>query len=336
MMHARSYRIAFVSAICVHLAIALLLLAEPKHDKPVMALATQTMASQPQPAVAENKPQAQAIKAVSVDSQQVMQVVQQLKQEKIRQQQAQARKQQQLAQQAEAARKQRIEEQQRVEKLKAEAAKLAIAREKQLAEEQLRLKKLAKQKAAEEKRLVEIKALQQALEKKQKEEAEKLAALEKKKADALAQANQEKAEKAQREKAEQARADKERAEKAQAELAKRQQAAVQQAALEAQRNAQVAGEVDKYKAMIINAISQQWIVPENANKQLSSQFRIRLAPNGSVLEVTLTRSSGDPVLDRSAQSAIYKASPLPVPADPAVFDIFRDISLTVRPESARG
>ena len=98
----------------------------------------------------------------------------------------------------------------------------------------------------------------------------------------------------------------------------------------------MSGEVDKYKALIIDSISRQWILPENANGNLSSQFRIRLAPNGAVLDVNLTRSSGDAILDRSAQSAIYKASPLPVPSDPATFNLFRDISLTVRPENARG
>jgi len=69
---------------------------------------------------------------------------------------------------------------------------------------------------------------------------------------------------------------------------------------------------------------------------MSSQFRIRLAPDGMVLQVSLTRSSGDPLLDRSAQTAIYKASPLPVPTDAETFNLFRDISLTVRPEQVRG
>ena len=125
-------------------------------------------------------------------------------------------------------------------------------------------------------------------------------------------------------------------EKMKDDLAKKQQAASQQAALDSQNNARVAGEVDKYKALIIGAISRQWILPENANSSQSSQFRIRLAPNGAVLDVSLTRSSGDVILDRSAQSAIYKASPLPVPSDPTTFNLFRDISLTVRPENARG
>ena len=105
----------------------------------------------------------------------------------------------------------------------------------------------------------------------------------------------------------------------------------------AQQNvAQMSGEVNKYKALIIQAISQHWILPEHVDRQLFSQFRIQLAPNGQVLSVGLIRSSGDPVLDRSAQAAIYKASPLPVPTDSEMFNLFRDISLTVRPESTRG
>ncbi len=94
--------------------------------------------------------------------------------------------------------------------------------------------------------------------------------------------------------------------------------------------------MNQFEVLIIQAISKEWIVPDNANKSLSSRFNIRLAPNGSVLEVQLTRSSGDTILDRSARAAIYKASPLPVPSDPKDFRIFRDISLTVRPENARG
>ena len=125
-------------------------------------------------------------------------------------------------------------------------------------------------------------------------------------------------------------------EAARAEQAKKQEALAEEAARNAAKMARMAGEVNKYKALIIGAISRQWILPENADSSKSSQFRIRLAPNGVVLEVSLTRSSGDAILDRSAQAAIYKASPLPVPSDPTTFNLFRDISLTVRPESARG
>ena len=94
------------------------------------------------------------------------------------------------------------------------------------------------------------------------------------------------------------------------------------------------GMLDQYKAKIIQAIQQQWIVPEDAdNKKLSCLLIIELAPSGVVLKVETARTSGDPVLDRSARVAVFKASPLPVPKDPALFSAFRELRLTVRPES---
>lgn len=90
-------------------------------------------------------------------------------------------------------------------------------------------------------------------------------------------------------------------------------------------------EIDKYKTQILQAIAQRWLVPEDVDRGLSCKLTIRLAPSGAVLNVTLAKSSGDSVLDRSAIAAVYKASPLPVP-DTALFDKFRELSLTVRPE----
>lgn len=92
------------------------------------------------------------------------------------------------------------------------------------------------------------------------------------------------------------------------------------------------GQIDKYKALIIQAISQQWIVPDIKNKNESCKILVHLAPGGVVLSVTVTQSSGDDVLDRSAEIAINKASPLPVPKDSALFNNFRDINLTVQPQ----
>lgn len=317
MMQSPSYRNAFVAAVILHLFIAVILMIESTTQRPVLVAAAKTEATQSQQPIAIEQEE-QAIKAVSVDSQEVMNTVNRLKQERLQQKQAEENRQQTLARQAEAARKQRVEEQQRLERLKNEAAKLALLREKQMVEEQRHLKQLAQQKAEQEKALADMKNQKIQLQKQQQQEADKLAELQKKKSAELARAEQIKQAQAKQ------------------DLANKQQAASQQAALDAQKNARLAGAVDKYKALIINAISRQWILPENANSSLSSQFRIRLAPNGVVLEVSLTRSSGDAILDRSAQSAIYKASPLPVPSDPDTFNLFRDISLTVRPENARG
>lgn len=106
----------------------------------------------------------------------------------------------------------------------------------------------------------------------------------------------------------------------------------EQQGLTADKTQQFQGEIDKYKAMIVNAIGRKWLVPDNANRKSSCKLLIHLAPGGMVIDVQLVSSSGDAVLDRSAVAAVYKASPLPVPTDPEVFDNFRELSLTVRPE----
>lgn len=121
-----------------------------------------------------------------------------------------------------------------------------------------------------------------------------------------------------------------------AEAAEQKREAALKAEEDAKKRARLAGVVDKYKAMILNAISRQWILPEHVAIGLSSKFNIKLSADGTVLDVQLLKSSGDPVLDRSAKLAIYKASPLPVPPDRESFEMFREISLTVRPEEMRG
>lgn len=83
------------------------------------------------------------------------------------------------------------------------------------------------------------------------------------------------------------------------------------------------GQVDKYGALIKQAISQQWIIPDSNQKKLQTKLQVSVAPGGMVLNVTITQSSGDAAFDRSARAAVFKSSPLPVPNDPAVFNQFR-------------
>ena len=72
-------------------------------------------------------------------------------------------------------------------------------------------------------------------------------------------------------------------------------------------------------------IGQYWLVSRDVDKALRCQFLIRLAPGGVVLDVVLQQGSGNAAFDRSAQTAIYKASPLPVPKDSALFDQFQRV-----------
>ncbi len=102
--------------------------------------------------------------------------------------------------------------------------------------------------------------------------------------------------------------------------------------LSAAEQSRINNEVDKYKAIIISAISRSWLVPPQANKNLSCQLLVKIGPGGVVLDVKTLKSSGDALLDRSARTAVLKASPLPVPVKPELFDKFRELKLTVRPE----
>jgi colicin import membrane protein len=106
-----------------------------------------------------------------------------------------------------------------------------------------------------------------------------------------------------------------------------------QASQKAVRSQAVQGEVDKYKAMILQQIQQNWIVPQNV-QNLSCVLQVQVAPGGMVTGVSLVKSSGNEALDRSAIAAVNKASPLPVPKDTAAFAAFRTFTLTVRPEGS--
>lgn len=111
-----------------------------------------------------------------------------------------------------------------------------------------------------------------------------------------------------------------------------QQIAQEQKQMAAAQAAKIQSVVDQYKALIVQAVSERWIVPSNLAQGISCQLLLSLAPGGAVLDVSVVTSSGNPVLDRSAQTAVWKASPLPVPKDPSMFDRFRSIRLTVRPQ----
>ena len=74
-------------------------------------------------------------------------------------------------------------------------------------------------------------------------------------------------------------------------------------------------------------------MPTQVDKKLTCELMIRIAPGGMVLDVQVTKTSGDPSLDSSARIAVFKASPLPVPADPQAFAAFRQFILKVKPQN---
>lgn len=226
---------------------------------------------------------------------------------------------------------------------KVREAKVAAQKLKQLQAEQVKAqqainaaKKLAAQKAAvAAQKQHELAQLQQQSKqmqskiKQQQEQAEKIKQQQKEQAEKLKQqklAAQKELEKK-----------KQLAELQKKRLAEQQKAIEEQlkqenAALAEQHAKVMQSEIEKYKGLIVAAISHNWLVPKGADKKLACQLLIRIGPGGTVLEVKTLSTSGDKVLDRSAKTAVYKASPLPVPKEGELFDKFRELRLTVRPE----
>ena len=120
----------------------------------------------------------------------------------------------------------------------------------------------------------------------------------------------------------------EEAQRREAEQALQSQLAAEQAGIEAAR---VQGVVAEYIGYIQERIERSWLRPPGSAAGLSCVVQVGLIPGGEVARVQIVRSSGDPVFDRSVETAVYKASPLPLPPDAALFKHFRDLRLIFKP-----
>ena len=93
--------------------------------------------------------------------------------------------------------------------------------------------------------------------------------------------------------------------------------------------------VQSATALIQQALQQVWNRPPSARNGMRAILRIRMLPTGELLEASITQSSGDSAFDRSAENAVYSASPfaelqnLPI----NVFNTnFRTLTLIFEPE----
>ena len=89
--------------------------------------------------------------------------------------------------------------------------------------------------------------------------------------------------------------------------------------------------VDEYTAKIQNKIRRNIVMPPSVADDARAEFLVTLLPGGTVLKVELKKSSGNAIYDDNVERAIWKASPLPLPADVAMFNKFRELKLGFRP-----
>lgn len=73
------------------------------------------------------------------------------------------------------------------------------------------------------------------------------------------------------------------------------------------------------------------VMPPDVVGNPQAEFEVSLIPTGEVLNVKLSRSSGNPAYDNAVERAIRKASPLPLPTDPSLVGRFRELKLKFRP-----
>ena len=92
------------------------------------------------------------------------------------------------------------------------------------------------------------------------------------------------------------------------------------------------GEIARHEDMIRQKVMRSWARPESARQGMECMLLVRVVPGGAVLSTQLVQSSGNAIFDRSAENAINKASPLPVPDDKSMFEHFREFKFRFRPE----
>lgn len=184
------------------------------------------------------------------------------------------------------------------------------------------------ERVAEERRVAEA---QQAAERKAREDA------------AREQAERERREKERvaREKAEQEKAERERVARENAERQRRERELAERNRREAELAAQLAVEdrreavrgsalANQYKAQIEAKIMRAWRKPPSALPGLVCEVRVTQVQGGAVAGVQIGRCNGDEAVRQSVEAAVLRASPLPAPPDPALFE--RELIVTFRPE----
>jgi colicin import membrane protein len=189
-------------------------------------------------------------------------------------------------------------------------------RERQLSEQKAAERKVTEQKAVEKKLAAKKLAEQKAAE---RQAAEKQA-LEKRAADKAA------AEKAAAQKAE-----------AQRQAAEEKRRRTEQAELDrmlAEEDALLAaadsGALAEYVGLIRQKVERNWVRPPGAAAGLECELHVTQIPGGQVTGVRIGNCPADDAVRRSIEAAVLRASPLPMPANQALFE--RNLRFVFKPE----
>ena len=76
----------------------------------------------------------------------------------------------------------------------------------------------------------------------------------------------------------------------------------------------------QYIARLAARIQNAWIKPPSARAGLDCVVNITQIPGGEVTSAHVSQCNGDAAARQSIENAVYRASPLPAPPDPALFE----------------
>jgi colicin import membrane protein len=226
----------------------------------------------------------------------------------------------------------RKQEQQQQDKVEAERKQKAEQEKQRKAEAERKQKveedKQRKAEAERKQKVEEDKQRKAEAERKQKAEEDKQRKAE---AERKQKAEQEKQRKAEAERKQKAEEEKKR--KAEADARQREAEQALQAQLaEEESLARATSALSEYIPYIQEKVQNSWLRPAGSPRGLRCVIRVKLIPGGEVVDARVVKSSGDALFDRSVESAVLKASPLPLPADPALFKHFREIDFNFSPD----
>lgn len=106
-----------------------------------------------------------------------------------------------------------------------------------------------------------------------------------------------------------------------AEAAERRRRLEAELAAEQERlDAMNAGALARYQFALRQKIERNWVQPASARPGTSCVVSVRQLPGGEVVSATVESCTGDEAVRRSVEAAVYKASPLPQPEDPSLFE----------------
>ena len=210
---------------------------------------------------------------------------------------------------------QKREQEQKEEADREAQAKQQAEDQKRQEQERQQEQALAEEKAAQDKRAEEQRQADEQKKAQEKAEADRKA---KEAADA-------------KKKAEEQKRQEDEQKKAQAEADAQRQAELRQSLdQEMQRDsAQASTAVTTWQGQIAARIERAWDIPQSAKPGLKCELLVTQVPGGEVTSAKVLSCNGDDVVKQSLVNAAFKASPLPPPPDPSVFQ--RQLDITFRP-----